>query len=148
MKLILLKDVKKVGKKDEIVDVSDGYGRNFLLAKKLAVVATGTSMKVLEKQNAEELAEVKAKKDQAIDLKNQIEKEPLKFMVKAGEGGRVFNSVSSKQIVSAMLKKDFKVDKRKFIDYYPIQTLGFTEVKIELFKDVICVLKVQLVEAK
>jgi len=148
MKVILLKDVKKVGKKGEIVDVSDGYARNFLLARKFAVVATETSVKVLERQNADDLAKVEAKKQAAIELKNEIEKEKLRFTVKAGDGGRVFNSVSSKQIVGALLKKGFKVDKRKFIDYYPIQTLGFTDVKIELFKDVVCILKVQLVEAK
>ena len=148
MKVILLKDVKKVGKKGEIVDVSDGYAKNFLLARKFAVIATDASVKVLEKQNAETQAEYEEEKRKAEELKKEIEKEQLRFMVKAGTGGRVFNSVSSKQIVAALAKKGFKVDKRKFIDYYPIQALGFTEVKIELFKDVVCVLKVQLVEAK
>jgi len=147
MKVILLKDVKKVGKAGETVDVSAGYATNFLIAKKLAVVETATSRKVLEEQKAEDQKHQAELKQQAEKLKEEIEKQVLTFSVKAGNGGRVFNSVSTKQIVSALNKIGFNVDKRKFLDHNPIQALGYTNVRIELYKDVICTIKVHLVEA-
>ena len=97
MKVILLSDVKKVGKKGEIVEVSDGYGRNFLLNKKLAVLATKKSMEILDEQNLQHDLEEKQKEADAQALKQKLTKITLEFHVKTGEGGRVFGSVSTKR---------------------------------------------------
>ena len=104
MKVILLSDVKKLGKKGDIVEVSDGYGRNFLLNKNLAVMAT--------------------------------KKITLEFHVKTGEGGRVFGSVSTKQIVAQLHETyGIHVDKRKVIDNDAITSLGYTDVKVDLYRN-------------
>ena len=148
MKVILLEDVKKVGKKGEIVDVSDGYGQNFLIKTKKGVFASDHSKKELEREQAREEARIEEQKELAITEKDQIEKETLTYMVKAGVGGRVFNSVSSKQIAHSLKELGYTVERRKFVDFSPISTLGFTNVSVELFKGVIATFKVQLKEAK
>ena len=138
MKVILLSDVKKVGKKGEIVEVSDGYGRNFLLNKKLAVLATKKSMEILDEQNQKE-ADAQA-------LKQKLTKITLEFHVKTGEGGRVFGSVSTKQIVEQLQRVHaIKIEKRKFIDTDAITSLGYTDVKVDLYKNkVIGVIRVHV----
>lgn len=146
MKVILLSDVKKVGKKGDIVEVSDGYARNFLLNKKLAVIATKKSMEILDDENAQHIAQEKHKEQEAIALKEQLANITLEFHVKTGEGGRVFGGVSTKQIVSQLREKfDVKVDKRKVIDTGTIASLGYSNVKIDLYKGkVIGVIKVHV----
>lgn len=146
MKVILLSDVKKVGKKGEIVEVSDGYGRNFLLNKKLAVMATAKSMEILDEQNLQHDLEEKQKESDAEVLKEKLTKIVLEFHVKTGEGGRVFGSVSTKQIVEALFKQhNIKVDKRKVIDNSSISSLGYTDVKVDLYKNkVIGVIRVHV----
>lgn len=136
MKVILLSDVKKVGKKGEIVEVSDGYGRNFLLNKKLAVLATKKSMEILDEQNLQHDLEEKQKEAEAEELKKQLAKITLEFLVKTGEGGRVFGSVSTKQIVAQLHDKyNIHVDKRKVIDSDAITSLGYTDVKVDLYRN-------------
>lgn len=146
MKVILLSDVKKVGKKGEIVEVSDGYGRNFLLNKKLAVLATKKSMEILDEQHLQHDLEEKQKEADAEALKEKLSKIVLEFHVKTGEGGRVFGSVSTKQIVEQLREKyDIKVDKRKVIDNYAISSLGYSDVKVDLYKNkVIGVIRVHV----
>lgn len=146
MKVILLADVKKVGKKGEIKEVSDGYGRNFLINKKLAVQATAGSMNVLKKQNDQEDARQLELKKQAESLKKELETKEFKFKVKSGKEGRVFGSVSTKQIAEEMAKAGYKIDKRKIIDTQPVQSLGYTNVRIELYKGVIGQIRVHLIE--
>jgi len=148
MKVILLEDVKKVGKKGEIVDVSDGYGQNFLIKTKKGVFASEHSKRELAKQKAEEKERLIKQKELAILEKEKIENETLIYMVKVGVGGRVFNSVSSKQIAHSLKDLGYTVERRKFIDFNPISSLGFTNVSVELFKGVIATFKVQLKEAK
>lgn len=145
MKVILLSDVKKVGKKGEIVDVSDGYARNFLFAKKLAVVASETGKKVLDEEKARKAALDSENKAKAEEIAKQLEKIELSFKVKAKDG-RVSGSVSTKQIADELKKAGITVDKRKFIDNEPLVTLGYSNVKVELYKDVIGTIKVKLVE--
>ncbi|MEG0526836.1 MAG: 50S ribosomal protein L9, partial [Longicatena sp.] len=126
MKVILLSDVKKVGKKGDIVDVSDGYARNFLLNKNLGVLATKKSMEILDEENAQHAAEEKQKEVDAQALKTKLESITLEFHVKAGDGGRVFGGVSTKQIVEQLREKHgLKVDKRKVIDTGTIASLGY-----------------------
>lgn len=148
MKVILLSDVKNVGKKGEIKEVADGYARNFLIRNRLAVEATKGSMQVLDKQkqDAAELEAQKVKDAQA--LKEEIEKLTLTFKVKVGKEGRVFGTVSTKQITDELLKRyQLKVEKRKFVDTDNLATLGYHNVKIELHKGVIATIKVQMIEA-
>lgn len=146
MKVILLSDVKKVGKKGEIVEVSDGYGRNFLLNKKLAVLATKKSMEILDEQNLQHDLEEKQKEADAQALKQKLTKITLEFHVKTGEGGRVFGSVSTKQIVEQLqCVHAIKIEKRKFIDTDAITSLGYTDVKVDLYKNkVIGVIRVHV----
>ena len=136
MKVILLSDVKKVGKKGDIVEVSDGYGRNFLLNKNLAVMATKKSMEILDEQNLQHDLEEKQKESEAEDLKKKLSTITLEFHVKTGEGGRVFGSVSTKQIVAQLHDKyGIHVDQRKVIDNDAITSLGYTDVKVDLYRN-------------
>lgn len=145
MKVILLADVKKVGKKGEIKEVSDGYARNFLIARNLAVAASNDSMKVLAKQNADEAARQAELKAEAEALSAKLATMTLEFKVNS-KNGVVFNSVSTKQIQEALRQKGITIDKRKIIDNQPITSLGYSNVKIELYKGVIGTIKVLLKE--
>ncbi|MBP3617775.1 MAG: 50S ribosomal protein L9 [Lachnospiraceae bacterium] len=148
MEVILLQDVKSLGKKGEIVKVSDGYARNFILPKKLGVEKTAKTMNDLKLQKAAEekhrqevLAEAKA-------LAEEIKKQSVTLKIKSGEGGRTFGSVSTKEIAVAMkeqLKLD--VDKKKLVLPEPIRTLGTTIVPVRLHPDVTTELTVKVVEA-
>lgn len=147
MKVILLQDVKKVGKKGEIVTVADGYGQNFLIKQNLAVLATTTGKeKVAQRKEDERLLDLENKK-KAEELKEVIEKLTLEFKLSSGKDGKTFGSVSTKNIVEELNKTHgIKVDKRKFIEARPIQALGYTNMKIELYKGVIATIKVHLSE--
>ena len=145
MKVILLNDVKNVGKKGEVKEVSDGYARNFLIRQGLAVAATSASVDVLKGQKAEEAKHQAELKEEAIKTKELIEKTELTFKVNAKEG-RVFNSVSTKKIEEALKAKGIKIDKRKIKDTEPVSSLGYTNIRIELYTDVEAVIKVHLIE--
>ena len=145
MKVILLKDVKNVGKKDEIVEVSDGYGRNYLLRNKLAVLASEKAMEILSDQKKQQQQFLEEKKQEAIALKEKIEKIVLTFQIKSGKDGKLFGSVSTVKICELMQKQyNIALDKRKFIDKENITSLGTYDLKIELFKDVIATVEVKV----
>lgn len=148
MKVILLSDVKNLGKKGDIVKVADGYGRNFLIRQHLAVEATKKSMEILDEQKLQESLEEKQLEANAEAIKQRLAKLTLEFKVKTGKDGRVFGSVSTKQIAEQLLQKhDIKIDKRKVIDSAPVSTMGYTDVKIDLYKNkVIGVIRVHLSE--
>lgn len=136
MNVILLSDVKKVGKKGQIVEVSDGYARNFLFRQNLAVAVTATSKGILEAQKKEQAAKEAELEAAANEIKKQLENITLEFKVKAGEGGRVFGSVSSKQICEELMKRhQIHVDKRKFLDNESITSCGVTFVKVDLYRN-------------
>jgi len=145
MKVILLSDVKKLGKKGEVKEVSDGYAKNFLFAQKLAVQANESANKVLEKQNEERAKQDAINREEATKVKEQIEKMEFAFKVKAS-GGRVSGSVSTKNIADELKSKGIEIDKRKIIDNEPITTLGYNKVRVELYKGVIATIKIKLVE--
>ncbi len=145
MKVILKQDVKKVGKRGDIVDVSDGYGRNYLIARGLAVAESKRSLEILGEQKAQEAADEAKRVEEAKEIAAKMEKMMLTFTVKAGESGRVFGSVSTKQITESLNKQGIHIDKRKILDTNPIQTLGVTNVRIELHKNVIGTIRVKLV---
>ncbi|MEA4875705.1 50S ribosomal protein L9 [Anaerorhabdus sp.] len=137
MKVILLNDVKKVGKKGEILEVADGYARNFLIAKGFAVQATNKSMEILQDQKEEQRQNEAELEKKAKELKEKLKEITLEFTLNS-KNGRVFGSISTKQIVEELAKKyDIHVDKRKFIDTNPVGSLGYSHVKVELYKNVI-----------
>lgn len=143
MKVILLKDVKNVGKKDQVIEVSDGYAANFLIPRKLAVLYTPKSKEVLDNQQEQKKITEKENIEAANRTKEKFAKIFCEFVLSAGEKGRVFGSISAKQIEKQLQDKyNIVVDKRKFLDYAPINQLGTTIVKIELYKGVIGELKV------
>ena len=149
MKVILLNDVKKVGKKGEIVEVADGYARNFQIKNKQAVEATKKSMEILDHQNVEKKLHEQELKAQAQEIAKKLESIMLKFEVKTGKGGRVFGAVSTKQVAEELAKKHgITIDKRKFVNKDGAESLGVTRLDIELYKDVMGVVSVHLVEKK
>lgn len=149
MKVILLSDVKDVGKKDEVVEVSAGYGRNFLIRRGLAVVATDASLEVLAEEEEVKQEKLAKQKEKAKELKAKIEEIELDFFVNVGVEGKIFGSVSSKQVARALQQRhNIKVDRRKFLDNGPYSHLGVNNVKVELFKDVIATIQVVLKEKK
>ncbi len=145
MKVILKSDVKKVGKKGEIVDVSDGYARNFLIARGLAVPSTEKSLEILAAEKQVEQEEDHRKTVEAEALKKRLEEMTFDFHVKSGAEGRVFGSVSTKQIVEELMKAGIKVDKRKILDTAPIVSLGVTKVRVDLYKGVIGTINCRLI---
>ena len=145
MKVILLEDVKNVGKKGNILEVADGYARNFLIRNKLAVAATEQSKLILEQQKQQKIEQEKEDIKNAEVLKLKLAELTLVFPVKTGENGKVFGSISSKQIGEELLKKHrITIDKRKILDEGPFNTVGFYNVKIELHKQVIATIKIEL----
>jgi len=146
MKVILLQDIKGVGKKDQIIDVSDGYARNFLIKNGLAIAATTTSKKnlarELDKRQQEENTYIESCKQIALKLKDIN----ICIKVKTGEQDKVFGTVSSKQICDELNKLGIKIDKKKINMEYPIDTLGTHKVKVELHKKVIGEIKVTLIK--
>lgn len=145
MKVILLNDVPKLGKKGEIKEVADGYGRNFLIARGLAVMNTDASKKILNEQKKQEELLDEQKRKEANELKDVLANKTLEFKVKASNG-KVSGSVSGKQIEEALKKENINIDKRKIKNSAPLNELGSYDVKIELYKDVIGTIKVKLVE--
>lgn len=145
MKVIMLEDVKKVGKKNEVVEVSDGYAQNFLIKNKLAVFASKAAMDVLNGQKDLEKKHQQKLRKEALELQEILKKEEFVFEVKAKDG-RVSGSISTKQLEEALAKKGYNIDKRKIIDQRHLNTLGYNLVKVELYKDVIGEIKVLLKE--
>lgn len=145
MKVILLKDVKGLGKKGDIKEVKDGYGNNFLIKNNLGVMATKTSLSRLNAENkaSEELEN--EKKLEAKSLKEKLEKLTLTFKVKTGKEGKVFGSVSSKMIETELKKLKYDIDKKNIIIDDAISTLGFHIVSVTLYKDINAKLKIELV---
>lgn len=143
MRVILLEDVKKQGKKDEIIDVKDGYGM-YLINNKKAVLETKGSSKVLKKQTDAALAREKETISECEEIKKKLEKMVLSFKVKTGKNDQVFGQISTKQIASSLSEKGFDIDKKKIIIDVPINNLGITNVKVNLHKKVVATLKVEL----
>ena len=148
MKIILLKDVKGQGKRHEIIDVKDGYGNNFLIKQGLGVLATEDSIKRLRKDVKEEEDNEAALVAEAKKNKEKIEKMTLEFSLKAGSSDRVFGSISPKQIAESLKEKGFEVDKKKIMIDDKVQSLGFHKIKVELHKNVIAELKIEIKKEK
>ncbi|MBE6142377.1 MAG: 50S ribosomal protein L9 [Erysipelotrichaceae bacterium] len=149
MKVILLQDVKGVGKKNQIVEVSDGYGSNFLIPRKLAVRYSEHGVEVRDKQIQHEKDEFIRKQNEAREVKAKIESIVLEFTAPSSKDGRMMGTISEKVIVQELKDKyGIVVDKRKFVDKYPCNAFGYTRLKVELFKDVVATISVHVSEKK
>lgn len=145
MKVILTENIKSIGKKDEIINVSDGYARNYLFAKNLAVEANTANLAKLRSKKDSEQYKRNLEKEQAMNIANKMQQIKLQFKVKTGENGKVFGGVSSKEIAEMLEKKySLKVDKKKIELKDTIKTLGITKVPIKLFEGVIGTVKVEV----
>lgn len=148
MKVILIEDVKSLGKKGEIVNVNDGYARNFILAKKLGLEATPKNLNDLKLKKANEEKVAKEVHEEAVAFAEQLSKMELKLTIKAGEGGRLFGSISSKEIADEAKKQlNVEIDKKKIQLPNPIKAVGTHSVPIKLHPKVTAQLKVIVTEA-
>ncbi|WP_054025739.1 50S ribosomal protein L9 [Bacillus sp. FJAT-28004] len=146
MKVIFLQDVKGQGKKGQVKDLSEGYVRNFLLPQGLAKLASDGNLKTLEVQHASEQKRKDKEKQDAQELGKKLEEMTIVIKTKAGEGGRLFGAITSKQIGEALAAQGIKVDKRKIELEDPIRTLGVTQVVVKLHPEVKAKLSVQASE--
>ncbi|MHA6481629.1 50S ribosomal protein L9 [Paenibacillus sp. strain BS8-2] len=146
MKVIFLQDVKGQGKKGEVKEVSEGYVRNFLLPKGLVKAASDGNLKTLELQTASEVKRKAKEKEDAQALAKKLEDTTIVVKAKAGEGGRLFGAITSKQVAEALAALGFKIDKRKIELEDPIRTLGVTQVPVKLHPEVKAKLNVQTAE--
>lgn len=148
MKVILLEDVKSLGKKGDIVNVNDGYARNFILPKKLGMEANNKNLNDLKLQKANEEKRAQEIYEEAKALAVKVEEKPVVLTIKSGEGGKTFGSVSSKEIAKAALDQlGIEIDKKKLQLPEPIKTLGTTIVPVKLHPKVVAELKVSVKEA-
>jgi large subunit ribosomal protein L9 len=149
VKVILLTDVKKVGKKDQIINVADGYARNYLLPNKLAVILTDTSRSIRDEQQKQADFQEQEKIKQAKETANKLEDITLEFPTAFSSDGKMFGAISPKQIAE-QLKINFQIviDKRKFLPHDPINKKGLTRLQIELHKGVIGIININVTEKK
>lgn len=143
MKVIFIKDVKGQGRKDEVKEVKDGYGMNFLIKNGYALPATEENMKKLQKQVATAALEENLKIKDMEDLKKELEKKTFLFVAKAGKQDQMFGQISSKQIKKKLEEEGYSVDKNKIV-MEPITSLGTHNVQLELHKEVIATIKVRV----
>ncbi|WP_066195444.1 MULTISPECIES: 50S ribosomal protein L9 [Gracilibacillus] len=148
MKVIFTEDVKGKGKKGEVKNVSDGYARNFLLKYNKAVEANTANLKALEAKKNKAKKEEQQEVEEAEQLKKDLADIEVKVTAKSGDNGRLFGSITSKQIAEALKKgHDIKLDKRKIELDQPIRALGYTNVPVKLHHDVTGTIRVHVVEA-
>jgi large subunit ribosomal protein L9 len=146
MKVIFLQDVKGQGKKGEVKNVSEGYARNFLLPKGLVKEASDGAIKTLEVQSASEQKKKDREKEDMQKLAARMSELIVGIKAKAGEGGRLFGAITSKQVAEALAAQGITIDKRKIELADPIRTLGVTQVPVKLHPAVKATLKVQVTE--
>lgn len=133
MKVLLIKDVKDQGKAGDIISVSDGYARNFLLARKLAVPAEGKALNEALQKKQSEAYQLEKRKAKAQADKEVLDKETVHIKVRAGESGKIFGSVTAKEIAQALCDLGYEVDKKDVELEEPLKQLGRTMVSIKLF---------------
>lgn len=149
MKVILLEDVKSLGKKGDVVNINDGYARNFILPKKLGVEANNKNMNDLKLQKAKEEKIAREQLEAAQAFAKEMEEDVVVVSIKAGEGGRTFGSVSSKEIAQSYKdQKGKEIDKKKIVLPEPIRSFGVFEVGVKLHPKVTGTLRVKVTEMK
>ncbi len=145
MKVILLEDVRGTGKAGEVANVSDGYARNMLIPRGLAVEATAQNIKQLEKKKEAQKKQFEEDKAAALELKKKLEEVTVEVKTKAGKDGKVFGSVTSKDIADALKTMGFDIDKKKIQLDSPIKATGTTDVSVKLFTEIAGKVKVNVI---
>lgn len=145
MKVILLKDEKKYGKKGDIIEVSDGFAKNYLIPNKIATYATSTALNQAKQLKESEQHKQEVMLMQAKELKDKIEKTQIKLSVKVGENGKVFGSVTSKEISQEFEKQGIIFDKKKIKLDNPIKSIGLFTIKAKLHPQVTANIKLEVV---
>ncbi len=145
MKVILSQDVKKLGKKGDIVEVQEGYGRNFLLPRKLAVLATAQSVNVAKQQAGSKARKEAMATDEAKLMASQLEKVEVTIPVRIGEGGKLFGSVTGKDVSEALKKQNIDIDKKKISIKDNITGTGVYEAVIKVHPAITSTVKVNIV---
>lgn len=144
MKIILLKDVKSLGKAGDLVEASDGYARNFLFPKKAAIEATDDNLASWKEQKAKEAEEEAKNRASAEELKKKLESMTLTISAKGGEGGRLFGAVTSKDIADALKKEKLTVDKKRIELKENIKEAGIITVPVRVYPEIVAKLKVSV----
>ena len=146
MKVILTQDIKGVGKKDEIINAHDGYARNFLLPRKMAVEANSQNMSLLQGRKDSANFKKEQEKENAIKTQEKLSKIMLTIKVKSGENGKIFGSITSKEITAELKKQhNIEIDKKKILLKESIKELGTFNVQIKLYEGVIGNLKIEII---
>ncbi len=146
MKVILNKDIKGIGKKLQQVEVSEGYARNYLLPKKLAVIADNKSLNEAKSKNEAIMFKKETLKTEAIQIKNKLEKGYIKFNHKIGDNGKLFGSITEKDISDEILKLyDIKIDKKKIILKNTIKEVGSYYADVKLYEGIVAKIKISVV---
>jgi len=149
MKVILQQDVKGKGKKGELVNVSDGHARNFLFPRKLAVPATPENLSVMKQQDAARQKKMDADKAKANDIAGKLEDVLVKITARGGDGGKIFGSITSKEISEELLKQHgIEVEKNKIVHDEPIKSFGSYEIKCKLGFEITGIINVLVIEGK
>lgn len=146
MEVIFIKDLKNQGKKGQIKEVKDGYAQNYLIKNGYAVVKTKENLAKLQAEQAKKVASDQENKEQALKLKEQIDKIIIEFKVKTVEADRVFGSISVKQIKDELAKMNFNIEKSQIELTNPIASLGFHNVQIKLYPGIEATIKVHLIK--
>ena len=147
MEVILLQDVKSLGKKGDLVKVNEGYGRNYILPKKLGVEATSKNINDLKLQKANQVKVAKEELEAAKAFAKELEDKVVTVAVKSGEGGRIFGSISTKEIAKAAKEQlGMEIDKKKMSLEVPVKALGTYNVAVKLHKEVTGKLSVKVIE--
>lgn len=146
MKVIFLKDLKKQGKKNEIKEVSDGYATNYLIKNGYAVKYTKSSSDILDAQMTNDRIEDENNTKKAMEIKSKLENEKVVFKVKCGKDGKVFGTISSKQICDKLNLLGYDIDKKKIMIKDNLSSLGYFDVDIVLYKKVVATIKIELVK--
>jgi large subunit ribosomal protein L9 len=136
VKVVLLQDVKAQGKKDDIVEVSEGYARNFLFPKKLAIPADAKAINDIKNKKSSEAHKVELERQAAKELAEKLNQATVKIKAEAGSDGRFYGAVTSKDIAEALKKLGFEVDKRKIVLDAPIKAFGTYKIDIKLYQEI------------
>ena len=146
MEVIFIKDLKNQGKKGDIKNVKDGYAENFLIKNGYAVIKNKENLSKLEKEKQNKAKEDEKNKKEALELKKKLDTLVLEFKVKTGEGDKVFGSISIKQIKDALLKEGYKIEKSQIELTSSIASLGFHQIKINLYPGVQAIIKAHIIK--